>query len=64
VPAADALDVAGLDLTARDLEIALDVDVDEWKAEIPLIEEWFAKLGDTVPTELKVELDNLKARLG
>ncbi|TDD43129.1 phosphoenolpyruvate carboxykinase (GTP) [Kribbella antibiotica] len=64
VPTADGLDVSGLSLSEKDLAIALDVNADEWKAEIPLIEEWFAKLGDTVPAELKVELDNLKARLG
>ena len=51
-------------MTQDELDIALKVDADEWKAEIPLIEEWFAKLGDTVPTSLKVELDHLKARLG
>jgi phosphoenolpyruvate carboxykinase (GTP) len=64
VPTADALDVSGLDLTADELAIALKVDAEEWKAEIPLIEEWFAKLGEKVPTTLKVELDNLRARLG
>ena len=64
VPAPDALDVSGLDLTADDLDIALAVDAEEWKAEIPLIEEWFAKLGDTVPAALRIELDHLKARLG
>ena len=36
----------------------------EWKAEIPQIEEWFAKFGDNLPTALQVELDGLKARLG
>ncbi|TCO19094.1 phosphoenolpyruvate carboxykinase [Kribbella steppae] len=64
VPTQDALDVSGLDMTAEELAIALKFDADEWKAEIPLIEEWFAKLGDTVPTTLKVELDHLRARLG
>ncbi len=64
VPTADALDVTGLDLSVEALQVALNVDADEWKAELPLIEEWFAKLGDTVPAELKVELDHLKARLG
>ena len=42
----------------------LAVDADEWKAEIPQIEEWFAKFGDTLPSQLQVELDGLKARLG
>ncbi|TWD80847.1 phosphoenolpyruvate carboxykinase (GTP) [Kribbella amoyensis] len=64
VPTPESLDVSGLDLTPEALQVALHVDAEEWKAEIPLIEEWFAKLGDKVPTSLKVELDHLKARLG
>ncbi|MGZ4524623.1 MAG: phosphoenolpyruvate carboxykinase domain-containing protein, partial [Mycobacteriaceae bacterium] len=43
---------------------ALAVDVDEWKAEIPLIEEWYKKFGDKLPTGLHDELDALKHRLG
>ena len=37
---------------------------DEWRAEIPLVEEWFAKIGEKVPTTLRDELANLKQRLG
>jgi phosphoenolpyruvate carboxykinase (GTP) len=51
-------------LTREQLEIALAVDVDEWKNEIPQIEEWFAKFGEQLPTQLRVELDGLKHRLG
>jgi phosphoenolpyruvate carboxykinase (GTP) len=51
-------------MSDADLEQALAVDVDEWKAEIPQIEEWFAKFGETLPSQLRVELDGLKARLG
>jgi phosphoenolpyruvate carboxykinase (GTP) len=64
VPTVDSLDVTGLDLSVEALQTALNVDANEWKAEIPLIEEWFAKLGDKVPATLKLELDNLKSRLG
>ena len=46
------------------MSAALAVDPEEWEAEIPLIEEWFAKIGDTVPTSLRDELDSLKLRLG
>ena len=45
-------------------QAALAVDADEWRAELPLIEEWFAKFGDKLPTALWTELDALKARLG
>jgi phosphoenolpyruvate carboxykinase (GTP) len=64
VPAPEALDTDGLDLTPEQLEAALHVDPDEWRAEIPLITEWFQLFGDTLPTTLWTELDGLKARLG
>jgi phosphoenolpyruvate carboxykinase (GTP) len=64
VPDAGALDVDGLQMTAEQVTAALDVDPQEWAAEIPLIEEWFAKIGDSVPTSLRDELDGLKLRLG
>ena len=64
VPAPGALDTDGLDMTEEDLKAALDVDVEEWKAEIPQITEWFEKFGDSLPAVLWTELDGLKARLG
>jgi len=64
VPAPGALDVTGLALTPEDVEAALRVDVDEWRAEIPAVNEWFAKFGDKLPGVLWAELDALKARLG
>ncbi len=64
VPTVDSVDVTGLAVSPEAMETALAVDVDEWKAEVPLIEEWFAKIGDRVPTALRVELDTLKSRLG
>jgi phosphoenolpyruvate carboxykinase (GTP) len=64
VPTQGALDAEGLDLTPEQLAKALAVDPEEWKAEIPLIEEWFAKIGDKIPSTLLSELDTLKARLG
>ena len=64
VPTPESLDIDGLGLTDAQLEKALSVDVEEWKAEIPQIEEWFAKFGDQLPVQLQVELDGLKERLG
>ena len=64
VPAPGALDTDGLDMSEEDLTAALDVDVEEWKAEIPQITEWFEKFGDSLPAVLWTELDGLKARLG
>jgi len=42
----------------------LEVSKEEWAAEIPQIQAWFDKFGDTLPTSLLTELDTLKARLG
>jgi phosphoenolpyruvate carboxykinase (GTP) len=64
VPTAAALDTDGLDMTEEQLAAALEVDVEEWKAEIPQITEWFEKFGENLPAVLWTELDGLKARLG
>src|SRR4030095_15527661 len=41
VPTVDALDLTGLDMDTADVEAVLRVDVDEWKAEVPQVTEWF-----------------------
>jgi phosphoenolpyruvate carboxykinase (GTP) len=64
VPEADQIDLDGVTEPMEDIEAALAVDVDEWKAEIPLIEEWFTKVGDKLPTSMRDELEALKQRLG
>ncbi|KQU04370.1 phosphoenolpyruvate carboxykinase [Rhodococcus sp. Leaf7] len=63
VPTADALDIEGLDVAAADVAEALAVNVDEWKKEIPLIEEWFDFVGEKLPTGIKDEFEALKQRL-
>ena len=64
VPTPESLDTDGLDLTEAQIKAALAFDSEEWKAEVPLITEWFEKFGDDLPTVLWTELDTLKARLG
>jgi phosphoenolpyruvate carboxykinase (GTP) len=64
VPTPDAIDRTGLDLSDEQLAKALRVDADEWREELPLITEWFARLGDTLPGTLADELDTLATRLG
>ena len=64
VPTAEALDTTGLDMTREEVEAVLRVDVDEWRAEIPQVTEWFEKFGEKLPAVLWAELDALKARLG
>ncbi|MEO5853390.1 MAG: phosphoenolpyruvate carboxykinase domain-containing protein, partial [Nocardioides sp.] len=64
VPTADSLDVDGLDMNPEAVRAALAVDPEEWKAELPLIQEWFEKFGDDLPAVLWTELDGLRERLG
>jgi phosphoenolpyruvate carboxykinase (GTP) len=64
VPTLDSLELDGLDVSAEDLRAAMAVDDAEWKAELPLIEEWFATIGDKLPEVLREELDHLRSRLG
>ncbi|MGH3877712.1 MAG: phosphoenolpyruvate carboxykinase (GTP) [Actinophytocola sp.] len=64
VPTAEDLDLSGLDASPAEIEAALQVDVDEWREEVPMIEEWFAKIGEKLPTVLRAELEVLKQRLG
>jgi phosphoenolpyruvate carboxykinase (GTP) len=64
VPTLESLDTGGLDMTREQIEGALHFSSEEWAAEIPQIQEWFTKFGDTLPATLWTELDDLKARLG
>ncbi|GAB7043878.1 MULTISPECIES: phosphoenolpyruvate carboxykinase (GTP) [Catenuloplanes] len=64
LPPPSAIDVTGLSLPPGALEAALAVDPDEWRAELPLITEWFERFGDKLPAALWAELDALRARLG
>ncbi|MFC4337257.1 phosphoenolpyruvate carboxykinase (GTP) [Salininema proteolyticum] len=63
-PRPEDIDVEGLDMDPNDLAASLKVDPEEWKAELPLVEEWFTKIGNRLPTQLWAELDALKSRLG
>jgi phosphoenolpyruvate carboxykinase (GTP) len=62
VPTEDELDLTGLEISAEELEAALKVDVQEWKAELPSIDEWFHKLGG-VPDVLLEQRAGLEQRL-
>jgi phosphoenolpyruvate carboxykinase (GTP) len=64
IPSADQIDIEGLSEPLEDIEAALRFDVDEWREELPLIQEWFDKIGDSLPTSMRDELEALKQRLG
>jgi phosphoenolpyruvate carboxykinase (GTP) len=63
VPTKDALDLNGLDISTADLEELLKVDPEDWKKQIPLIREHYARFGDKLPAGLKDELEALEKRL-
>ncbi|WP_167199424.1 phosphoenolpyruvate carboxykinase (GTP) [Brevibacterium pigmentatum] len=63
-PVEGGLDTEGLDFTDEQLRKALAIKPEEWETELGLIEEWYAELGDSVPAELRAEVENLRERLG
>jgi phosphoenolpyruvate carboxykinase (GTP) len=63
LPATGALNVDGLALAAGALETLTSVDEEEWRSELPSIEEHYAVFGDRLPTALHDELDALAKRL-
>jgi phosphoenolpyruvate carboxykinase (GTP) len=42
----------------------LRVDRDEWRDEVPLIDEYFAQFGDRLPPAISDQLEALRKRLG
>jgi phosphoenolpyruvate carboxykinase (GTP) len=64
VPTPADLDTDGLSQSESDFADALRVDPEEWRAELPLIQEWFDKIGEKVPSSLHDELAALRERLG
>jgi phosphoenolpyruvate carboxykinase (GTP) len=63
LPTRSALPTDGLDLSDSAWERLLKVDVEEWRAEVPSIEEHYAELGERVPQALRDELTALEKRL-
>jgi phosphoenolpyruvate carboxykinase (GTP) len=64
IPIEGALDIDGLDEVSRDdLEELLQVDVDGWLEELPLISEYYDQFGAALPAALRDELAGMKQRL-
>ncbi len=63
LPGPADLDTKGLDLPAADMAKLLNVDVDGWLAEMPLIREHFARFGSHLPEGLNEEVAQLEDRL-
>ncbi len=63
LPATDAIDTSGLDVSEQQMEELLHVDTDEWLNEIQSIREHYERFEDTLPKALSDELDALETRL-
>ena len=63
VPKAEDINIEGLDIDIDVVKELLTVDKAVWREEIGGIKEFYAKIGDTVPAELKAELAALEANL-
>ncbi|MGE0308273.1 MAG: phosphoenolpyruvate carboxykinase (GTP), partial [Acidimicrobiia bacterium] len=64
LPGTEAIDTDGLtSVSGEDMAELLRVDVEGWRAELPLIEQHFAQFGDRLPAELRAELADLEKRL-
>jgi phosphoenolpyruvate carboxykinase (GTP) len=63
LPEPKDIDTRNLGLSESTLQKLLDVDVDGWLAEVPLIRKHFEKFGDRLPKGMTEEIDKLEARL-
>ncbi|MDP9466140.1 MAG: phosphoenolpyruvate carboxykinase (GTP) [Actinomycetota bacterium] len=63
LPAKDELDLDGLDVPERDLELLLSVDPDVWSEEASLMPDYFAQFGDHLPAAIAQEHAALVERL-
>ena len=62
-PKAEDLELSGLSLSSEQINDVLAVNLEEWREEVPLIQEWFEKIGAKLPSELVAELENLKRKI-
>jgi phosphoenolpyruvate carboxykinase (GTP) len=57
------IDTSDLDVADETMARLLEVDTDGWLAQLPQVEEHFAKFGDKLPNELNEQLQGLESRL-
>ncbi len=63
VPGVGDLDLRGLDAPPGDVEAATRIDLAEWEYELESQEQWFQKLGATLPAALELERKTLLWRV-
>ncbi len=63
VPAADAINVEGLNVSPADMAELLTVDLEEWRDEVPKLREHYAQFNERLPRALAGFVDDLEQRL-
>jgi phosphoenolpyruvate carboxykinase (GTP) len=63
VPAEGAIETGGLDLEPAVMDELMKVDPEEWRIQLPQMQQHFASFGDKLPDELRAQLDALGERL-
>ena len=64
VARAEDLNTDGLDLPAGAMDTLLTVDTDAVRAELPQVSEHLEKFGDTLPSEVRTQFEQLQQKLG
>lgn len=63
LPEIQDINTQGLNINNEKLEWLFEINTELWKKEIPHIEEFYNKIGNSLPQELKNQLEELKTRL-
>jgi GTP-dependent phosphoenolpyruvate carboxykinase len=63
MPRAADLNLSGLDMSTERLELAMAIRPEEWLPELDLHEQFFAGIGETLPPQLDVQREALRAGL-
>jgi len=63
LPERESLDLEGLDLPESALDELLSVEPEAWQVQLPQMREHLAQFGDTLPDELRSQLEQLETRL-
>jgi phosphoenolpyruvate carboxykinase (GTP) len=63
VPAPGAIETQGLDLSPAEMGELLKVEPEEWRVQVPQIQQHYAGFGDALPEELRRQLEVLEQRL-
>lgn len=64
IPKPGMINLEGLDIPESQFQKVMNIDKDEWKAELESIEKHYSRFGDKLPEELVEELGRVKERFG